>query len=259
MYKRQLQPLYAASSGKFIPPEEPEFSLEDWVLLPKGGKLPERLRKALEWWLLLLEFFPDKKFSWGRPDARPVNDVYSAASAEDRWEGLGGVAFLGRVQGALTVRAMTPWELESLLPPLFSQKVRISQLELLALLLTLYVCRHELRDSFTRFHIDNQAAKFALINCYSGNAFMARLAAEVWTLLLEYNITPYFDYFSSGENVADIFSRPDLTKVGETLSQKFSWQTRDPAPLFKPLRARVRRAPRHAWTSIWTTLYGGTR
>ena len=254
-----LQPLYAAASCKFIPPEGPEFSVEDWVLRPQGAALPDRLKKALEWWLRLLEHFPDRKFRWGLRDERPLFDVYTDASAEGRWEGLGGVAFYGSVQRARTVRTLTPKELESLLPPLFSQKVRISQLELLAVLLTLHVLGDSLRDSFTRFHIDNLAAMYALINCYSGNAFMARLAGEIWMLLLEYNITPYFDWVASEDNVSDIFSRPDLERVGARLSERYSWSSVDPKPRLAALQARFRRSPNTAWTHLWTHLYGGAR
>ena len=129
----------------------------------------------------------------------------------------------------------------------------------MALLVLLQVLGPTLRNSFTRFYIDNQAAKFALINCYSGNAFMARLSAEIWMLLLEYNITPFFDYVPSDDNVSDLFSRPDLVEAGDTLPQAYSWQDVDPLPHIPALVARVRRAPNMAWTHLWTTLYGGTQ
>ena len=254
-----LQPLYAAASRKHIPPESSKMTPGEWAMAPRGGVLPDRLRKALEWCELLLQFFPDRKFHWELRDSRPLFDVFSDASAEHKWEGLGGIAFFGSPSQACSVRALTPPELESLLPPKFSQKVRISQLELLALLVVLQTLGSRLKNSITRFHIDNEAAKFALINCYSGNAFMARLSAEIWMLLLEFNITPYFDYVASGDNVADIFSRPDLEEEGERLASKYSWRKVDPHPHFKPLQRRFRRSPRTAWTHLWTVLYGGTR
>ena len=77
-----------------------------------------------------------------------------------------------------------------------------------------------LENSITRIHIDNLAAKFALINCYSGNPLMARLSHEIWSLLLEYNLTPYFDYVPSAENVVDIFSKSDLEILGRAVSRK---------------------------------------
>ena len=157
------------------------------------------------------------------------------------------------------MRLLTPELLEPLLPPKFSQQVRISQLELLALLVLLQVLGPTLRDSFTRFYIDNQAAKFALINCYSGNAFMARLSAEIWMLLLEYNITPFFDYVPSDDNVSDLFSRPDLVAAGQKLSDSYKWVEVDPLPHIPALHARFRRSPKTAWTQLWTSLYGGTR
>ena len=139
-----------------------------------------------------------------------------------------------------------------------SQKVRISQLELLAVLATLYTCGPSLRHKAVRFHIDNQAAKFCLINCYSGNAFMARLASEIWTLLLEFDISPFFDYVTSEENVADIFSRPDLRQVGDALSDQFKWRAVDPQRGLPARRRRINRDPRLSWSTLFNHLYGGT-
>ena len=62
--------------------------------------------------------------------------------------------------------------------------------------------------------------QIALINCYSGNPFLARLSHAIGSLLLEYNITPYINYVTSAENVADIFSRRDLELVGRRLAAK---------------------------------------
>ena len=229
------------------------------TLRPQGQALPPRLRRAVEWWDLLLIHFPDRKFTWGQVATRPVADVFTDASAERKWEGLGGLAFFGAIGGAQTLRCLTPPELESLLPPLGSQKVRISQLELLAVLLTLFTFRRDLRGHAVRFHIDNQAAKFCLINCYSGNAFMARLASEIWSLLLEFDISPFFDYVPSESNVADIFSRPDLQTVGDILSTSFRWKSVNPQPGLAELRMRVTRSPKDSWTHLWQTLYGGTQ
>ena len=87
---------------------------------------------------------------------------------------------------------------------------------------------------------------------------MARLSAEIWMLLLELNITPHFEYVASKENIADIFSRPDLVSVGEALSAKYSWKGVSAQPHLQALKARVQREPRDAWTHLWTVLYGGT-
>ena len=231
-----------------------------WVLNSgTAATLPERLRLALEWWELLLLHFPDRKFYWDSKNSRPIFDVYTDASAEDRWEGLGGVAFFGRLTEACTVRSLAPPDLENLLPPTHSQKVRISQLELLAVLLTIRTLGSRLKNSITRIHIDNLAAKFALINCYSGNPSMARLSHEIWPLLLEYNITPYLNYVTSAENVADIFSRPDLELVGRRLAAKYNWKPVDPYSHITDLANRIKRTPKEAWMHLWTTLYGGTR
>ena len=54
-----------------------------------SGKLPDRLRLALEWWELLLQYSPARKLHWDSRNSRPVYDVYTDASAEDKWEGLG--------------------------------------------------------------------------------------------------------------------------------------------------------------------------
>ena len=98
---------------------------------------------------------------------------------------------------------------------------------------------------------------FALINCYSGNYFMNRLSAEIWTLLLEYNILPHFDYVPSKENIADVLSRPDLLRWEKLVRKTHHWKARTPDHHFPILRQRVRRIPREAWTTLWTSLYGG--
>jgi hypothetical protein len=257
-----LQPLYAAASMKQIP----EFrDLADelvygvWLQGPKGKALPSRLRNALEWWTQLLTAFPSSEFLWDAPLDRPLNDVFTDASAERRWEGLGGVIFLGGTRGARTVRCLTPEVLEPFLPSKESQKVRISQLELLAVLVTLHAAAPLLRNSLTRFHIDNLAAMYCLINCYSGNAFMARLSAAVWAILLEYRITPFFDYVPSKENVSDVFSRPDLVAEGDLLTRKWKWRSLDPTPSFLPLSQVLQTSPKDAWINLFSRLYSGAQ
>ena len=88
---------------------------------------------------------------------------------------------------------------------------------------------------------------------------MARLSHETWSLLLEYNITPYFNYVTPAENVADIFSRPDLELVGNKLSAEYNWKPVDPYSHITDLANRIKRTPKEAWMHLWTTLYGGTR
>ena len=135
--------------------------------------------------------------------------------------------------------------------------MRIAQLELLAALVAVKRWAPTLRDSFTRFHIDNLAAKFCLINCYSGNAFMARLASEIWAILLEYNVLPYFEYVPTKENVADIFSRPDLLHEGALLSKRFDWKPSNTLRTIPALRHSLTRSPKATWTTLWGRLYGG--
>ena len=88
---------------------------------------------------------------------------------------------------------------------------------------------------------------------------MARLSHEIWSLLLEHNIPPYFDYVTSVENVADFFSGPDLELVGNTLSAKYHWKPVNPVPHITELAHRIQRTLKEAWMNLWTTLYGGTR
>ena len=88
---------------------------------------------------------------------------------------------------------------------------------------------------------------------------MARLSSEIWAILLEFNITPYFDYVESAKNVADIFSRPDLVEIGHSLSARLHWRAVDPPHFVQDLALRIQRTPKEAWTSLWTKLYGGTR
>ena len=66
------------------------------------------------------------------------------------------------------------------------------------------------------------------------------------SLLLEYNITPYFNYVTSAENVADIFSRPVLELVGNKLSAKYDWKLSNPLPHIADLARRIQRTPKDA-------------
>ena len=88
---------------------------------------------------------------------------------------------------------------------------------------------------------------------------MARLAAEIWMLLLEFDVAPSFDYVPSDSNVADIFSRPDLVDSGDSLSSKYHWSKVDPTPYIRSISRRFRSSPKQAWATLWTSLYGGTR
>ena len=50
---------------------------------------------------------------------------------------------------------------------------------------------------------------------------MARLSPEIGLLLLDFRITSYFDYVTSTENVADVFSSQDSKGFEVVL-----WKTR---------------------------------
>ena len=87
---------------------------------------------------------------------------------------------------------------------------------------------------------------------------MARLSHEIWPLLLEYNITPYFDYVPSVENVDDMLSITDLESGGSALSARYEWKPVDPLPHIIDLVNRIQRTPKEAWFTSWTTLHCGT-
>ena len=88
----------------------------------------------------ILETFPSREFLWGTSHRRRLCDLFTDASAEDRWEGLGAVMFTGSVQNASTMRVDdVPQCLEKYLPSKDVQEVRIAQLEMLAILLAIRV------------------------------------------------------------------------------------------------------------------------
>jgi hypothetical protein len=153
-----LQPIYSVAAGRDLESASIRFDGED---RPKTGSpgLPHRLRQALIWWVQILESFPDKDFSWGRSHSRPIYDVFTDASAEDRWEGLGGVCFSESLSYAETFRVdNTPPSLEVYLPSKESQTVRIAQLEMLAVLIFVQLFGPRLTGSYVRFHTDNLSA-----------------------------------------------------------------------------------------------------
>ena len=126
-----LQPLYGLASGRLYKvDEEAEF-------VPPQGKrgdkgLHPRVRWALMWWVQILESFPSHKFKWKIASERKLCDLFTDASAEDRWEGLGAVLFLGHMTNGRTMRVdNVPEVLLPLLPSKREQKVCIAQSEML--------------------------------------------------------------------------------------------------------------------------------
>ena len=84
----------------------------------------------------ILELFPSQVFIWNTVKNRKIVDLPTDASAENRWEGLGAVVFLGSMDRAYVMWANhVPPELEPFLPSGSEQTVRIAQLEMLAILL----------------------------------------------------------------------------------------------------------------------------
>ena len=79
------------------------------------------------WWVQILGSFPSQVFTWNTVKDRKIVDSFTDASAEDRWEGLGAVVFLGSLDRAYVLRANdVPPELEPFLPSGNEQKVRIA-------------------------------------------------------------------------------------------------------------------------------------
>ena len=112
------------------------------------------------------------------------------------------------------------------------QSVRIAQLEMLAILIVLRVCGPWLQGTYCRIHVDNISAMYACLNAYSSNSFMARVAGEIWLELLQWDISPWWQYVPSKFNVADIFSRLDKKVEGRQLNEKWKWVPIDPKPSF---------------------------
>jgi len=254
-----LQPLYNLAAGKVLP-DEPHFGVKQDYLYTGSSGLSKRLRHALEWWVEILEMFPGKEFAWGQQRAREVHDVFTDASAEAEWEGLGGVVFTRVMEGALSYRVTkVPPEVEPFLPSKAEQKVRIAQLELLAVLIFVKLFGSRFENSFIRFHIDNMSALFCALNAYSSNPYMARLSGELWMLLLQHNIVPWFQYVPSKLNVADIFSRPDRVIIGRRFGARHRWRSVSPTRVFRPLAHHLRARPQVAWGELYSRLYDGRR
>ena len=187
-------------------------------------------------------------------------DLFTDASAEDRWEGLGAVLLVGGMHQGYTMRVDdVPPELEPFLPSSVEQKVRIAQLEMLAILLAIRSLGPVLRGTYCRIHVDNVAAMYACLNGYSGNPYMARLAGEIWMELLKFNIAPWLQYVPSKLNVADIWSRPDKVKEEKWFLSQYRWKSVDPSPHYRYLAQLLQARPEVAWGVLHTQLYGGRR
>ena len=169
-----LQPLYGLASGRIYKVDEEAEHVPPQAKRGEKGLHP-RVRWALLWWVQILEPFPPQVFTWNTVKHRNIVDLFTDASAEDRWEGLGAVVFLGSLDQSYVLRINdVPKELEPFLPSKSEQKVRIAQLEMLAILLAIRSLGHVLRDCYCRIHVDNVAAMYSCLNGYSGNSYMAR-------------------------------------------------------------------------------------
>ena len=219
-----------------------------------------RVRWALLWWVQILESFPSKVFRWGTAHKRRMCDLFTDASAEDRWEGLGGVLLRGSLDGGLSVRVDgVPECWEPFLPSKDEQQVRIAQLEMLAVLLSIRSFGPQLKGSYCRIHVDSISAMYACLNGYSGNPYMARLAGEIWLELLRLDIAPWWQYVPSKLNVADVFSRPDKVRDGEWFARKHRWASVSPSSQFRPVARLLTTRPEVAWGKLHSRLYGGRR
>jgi len=253
-----LQPLYGLAAGRVFGVDAQEFQPPQGKRGDKG--LHPRVRWAVMWWVQILVSFPSRVFKWGTSHDRWLSDLFTDASAEERWEGLGAVLFKGSVSNASTMRVDDlPECLEPYLPSKDQQKVRVAQLEMLAVLLAIRTFGVQLRGSYCRIHVDNISAMYACLNGYSGNPYMARLAGEIWMELLRFDIAPWRQYVPSKLNVADVFSRPDKVRQGEWYAKKWNWRVVDPEPEFRPVARLLMARPEVAWGSLHTRLYGGRR
>ena len=254
-----LQPLYALAGGRLYPPDPQVEYVPPQGVRGRNGLHP-RVRWALLWWVQILESFPSKVFKWGTAFERRLCDLFTDASAESKWEGLGAVLFLGELQAAVTMRVdNVPACLEPYLPSKELQSVRIAQLEMLAVLMAIRLFGPRLQGSYCRIHVDNVSAMYACLNGYSGNPFMARLAGEIWMELLKYDIAPWWQYVPSKLNVADVFSRPDKRVDGEWYSRRWGCRSVSPSPQFPQVARLLTARPEVAWGSLHARLYGGRR
>ena len=79
------------------------------------------------WWVQILKSFPSHKFNWKTTSERRLCDLFTDASAEDRWGGLGAVLFFGHMRNGRTMRVNNvPEVLLPFLPSKSEQKVRIA-------------------------------------------------------------------------------------------------------------------------------------
>ena len=130
---------------------------------------------------------------------------------------------------------------------------------MLAIPLEIRSLGHVLRDSYYRIHVDNVAAMYSCLNGYSGNPCMARLAGEIWTELLKYDVAPWWQYVPSKLNVADIWSRPDKLQEKRWFRRRHRWRSVDPRPHFRSLAKLLKTRPEVAWGGLHTQLYSGRR
>ena len=176
------------------------------IISAHRGTWDYSVQNAVGWWraLLRIPLYHRNNFAQRRQVA--------VAWADGSWDMERGTGAIGAIlltphKGRKSITAEIP---ESLCAELLQgNKVqRNTQSELLAVLVLLLSCPHELRGTDLLLYEDNKAAKDNLLSGGASDGHSCELVAAIWLLLAALQVYLRVEYVPSPSNPADAFSRP---------------------------------------------------
>lgn len=177
-------------------------------------RLSQQIRHALNWWVVALANAPQREFSL--LPLRQGWELWTDAALVPH--GLGAVlAPSHHPKSAVAIGEFPGTTLQAWLPSVEDTDRVIYQLELLAVLWAIIHFGDHLDGGSMRLWIDNEAARFGLINGYSSNPWAARIISEIWIQLARRAIHFFIERVESARNISDGPSR-DYWALIEALS-----------------------------------------
>ena len=173
------------------------------------------LRETIRFFEILLPKLPPREISLRPRPSYPKVVVYSDASEDSKYCGIGFVVlvYLGPGQSPAGVFFGSDVCPAWILQRMYNVASRaICQLEILAAIVVHLSCPQILRNVTKLHFIDNTAAMSALVHGYSSKVDMARLSNIYHLLTFESRSFSWFEWVPSKANLADAPSRPRFDK-----------------------------------------------